>query len=66
MTLDNNTTNWILDRIDNGEPLYWLEFIKFMRDPIEVSDKTLKRYASKSYKNEAKKMYNRKKIYNRK
>ena len=59
MKLDNYTEQWIMDRIDNGEPLYWSEFIKFMRDMIDVPGNVIKMYKTKRYSNLVKKEYKR-------
>jgi len=49
--IDTNTQYWISDRMINGEPLMWSEFIKFISDlGAGTSDKTIKKYKTKSYR----------------
>lgn len=49
MRIDNHTQYWIEDRIENREPLLWLEFIRFMKS-LGASKSQLERYRSKQYK----------------
>jgi len=56
MTFDTNTINWIMDRVENREPLFWPEFIKFMRD-LGASEKDMKKYLAKRYRELVKKTY---------
>ena len=53
---DQNTKNWISDRIENEEPLYWNEFIRFMRDS-GVSEQKLNVYKYKKYREKVKRVY---------
>lgn len=54
---DVNTRMWIGDRVSNGEPLFWKEFIEFMDESLDVGEKKIKTYKTKSYKNAAKREY---------
>lgn len=55
---DQNTENWISDRIENEEPLMWSEFIKFMKE-LGSNDKTLDKYKSTEYKEKVLNEYNK-------
>lgn len=56
LRFDQNTWNWIDDRIMNEEPLWWNDFIKFM-DEIGVSDKKLALYKNKRYRAKVRRVY---------
>jgi hypothetical protein len=46
--LDKNTNDWINDRIENGEPLMFNEFVSFMKRLHE--GKIIDKYKTKTYR----------------
>lgn len=54
--VDQNTESWILDRVENEDPLLWKEFITNM-GLMGVSDKELLLYRSSRYRKKVKKIY---------
>jgi len=63
ISLDEVTRNWVSDRLENEEPLFWGEFIKFMIDVEggETDNRQLKKWRSKSYRKAVKARYSQKK-----
>jgi len=53
---DQNTESWILDRVENEEPLQWNDFIYNMRDS-GASEKEVATYRSIRYRMKVKKAY---------
>lgn len=60
LRFNQNTWNWIADRLVNEEALYWKDFIEFTRF-VGVSEQTIQKYRSKAYKNKVKRVYNEEK-----
>lgn len=56
VNLDNDTQNWVYDRVDNNEALYWNEFILFMKRR-GASKQEISKYNNEVYKNKVKKLY---------
>jgi len=50
MRLDQSSINWIEDRFENREGLFYTEFLRFMRE-LGATDKQLKKYQTLRYKN---------------
>lgn len=47
---------WIMDRVEHQEPLFWNEFIIFMKS-VGYDNETLRKYRSTKYRALVKKMY---------
>lgn len=60
MKLDTNTRKWIWDRLQNREPLWWNDFVRFMRDH-GADNKTIRKYRTISYKKSVNKLYTKEK-----
>jgi len=58
MAFDRNTKHWVLDRVDNREPLMWPKFVRFMKEQ-GAPEKKLKLYKSKSYRKKVKAQYHK-------